>query len=289
MKRIDKKSSRTAVYTCMARTAAYYDRNPCYHIDDYIAPRLLPKILNILLKLHIINLRRKSRLNGIYEYVIARTKYIDEIFQNAIQNNFSRILIFGAGLDSRGIRFSDNAQSKLFELDSPLTQETKIKRLEKRKIRVPKNIYYISIDLNKESLRKKLDENAFQKDKKSLFILEGLVHYLDENSVKDIFQIIKEYSSNGSLVVFDYIYSSILKRENRYYGESEMLNMAKDANEGWTFGIEEGEIEAFLKSLDLRLLEHYNSTDLEERYFTSNSGEQISRVNGTHCIALAEL
>ena len=108
MKRIEKKSSRTAVYTCMARAAAYYDKNTYYHVDDYIAPRLLPRILNILLKFRIINLRSKSRLNGIYEYVIARTKYIDEIFQNGIQNNFSQILIFGAGFDSRGIRFSDH-------------------------------------------------------------------------------------------------------------------------------------------------------------------------------------
>jgi methyltransferase (TIGR00027 family) len=289
VKRIEKKSSRTARYTCAARTAAYYDKNTYYHIDDYIAPRLLPKILNILLKFHIINLRRKSSLNGIYEYVIARTKYIDEIFQNAIRNNFSQILIFGAGFDSRGIRFLGNAQSRLFELDSPLTQEAKIKQLEKRKIPVPKNIHYVPIDFTKESIRKKLDENGFEKDKKSLFILEGLVLYLDENSVRDIFRIIKEYSSNGSLVVFDYIYSSILRRENRYYGESDMFNMAKNASEAWTFGIEEGEIEAFLKSLDLKLVEDYNSRDLEERYFTSNSGEKISRVNGTHCIVLAEL
>ena len=98
---------------------------------------------------------------------------------------------------------------------------------------------------------------------------------------------VQDMTPHNQAVLFDYIYSSILRRENRHYGESDMVNMAENAKEAWTFGIEEGEIAAFLKSLDLKLLEHYNSTDLEERYFTSNNGEKISRVNGTHCIALA--
>ena len=49
MGRLEKKTSRTAGYTCMNRAAAFYDKNPFYHIDDDIAAQLLPKILNFLL------------------------------------------------------------------------------------------------------------------------------------------------------------------------------------------------------------------------------------------------
>jgi hypothetical protein len=63
--------------------------------DDYIAPLLLPSILKQLL--HIPPVRRLfSRViapKGIYEYVIARTKYIDAVFKQALAEQFNQILI----------------------------------------------------------------------------------------------------------------------------------------------------------------------------------------------------
>jgi methyltransferase (TIGR00027 family) len=289
MKRIDKKSSRTAAFTCMSRAAAYYERNPYYHVDDYIAPRMLPKILKFLLKFHLINFRGRWIPKGIYEYVIARTKYIDEVLKRVVEEKFDQIAILGAGYDSRGIRFLENSQIKLFELDSPMTQEGKIKQMKKRKISVPDRVNYIGIDFKRQSLRTKLKEAGFRNDKKCLFILEGIVMYLDEESVKNTFDIIRECSSKGSLILFDYVYSSILRGENRFYGEAEIMKKVSGAGEAWTFGIEEGEVETFLKDLGFRLLEHYNAHELEDRYFTPEKGDKEGRINGTHSIVLAEV
>ncbi|MBN2412681.1 class I SAM-dependent methyltransferase [candidate division KSB1 bacterium] len=289
MGRLEKKTSRTAGYTCMNRAAAFYDKNPFYHIDDDIAAQLLPKILNFLLRFHILSLKGKMSPKGIYEYVIARTKYIDEIVRQVIKNKFDQILIFGAGFDSRGIRFIKNNQTKLFELDSSLTQQAKINKLKKRGISVTGSVIYIPIDFNKDSVSEKLDQSGFQKHKKCLYILEGLLMYLDKNSVDSTFQIIKEYSERGSLVVFDYLYSSVLRKENKYYGEAEIYNKVNKTREAWTFGIEEGKIGEFLDSQNLQLLEHYDAAALEEKYFKAKNGERIGRVNGTHNIVLAEI
>ena len=289
MGRIEKKTSRTAGYTCMTRAAGYYDKDPYYHINDEIAAKLLPKFLNFLLRFHIVSLKGKMSPKGIYEYVIARTKYMDEIVRRAIKNEFEQILIFGAGFDSRGIRFIKNDQTEFFELDSPLTQMEKINQLKKRGITVPKSLHFIPIDFNKNPVREKLDQGGFGKHKKCLFILEGLLMYLEKTSVDKTFQIINEYSAPGSLVVFDYLYSSVLRKENKYYGESEIYNKVNKTGEAWTFGIEEGKIGEFLENQNLELLEHYNAEALEEKYFTTQSGEKISRVNGTHNIVLAEI
>ena len=107
-KRIESKTSRTAEFTCMTRAASFYEKRSMYKSNDYIAPKLLPKFMVQFIQ---IGTLRKFFTNkfpsGMYEYVIARTKFIDSVFQKAISKEFDQMLIFGAGFDSRGIRFAD--------------------------------------------------------------------------------------------------------------------------------------------------------------------------------------
>jgi O-methyltransferase involved in polyketide biosynthesis len=118
-RRIESKSSRTADFTCMYRAASYLEKNELYKSEDYIAPRLLPGLIKFLVKYKLINFNWTFFPKGIYEYVIARTKYIDNIFKESIENGIDQILIFGAGFDSRAIRFTEkNIKTKIFELDS---------------------------------------------------------------------------------------------------------------------------------------------------------------------------
>ena len=290
-KRINIKTSRTAEMTCVSRAASYFEKIPQYKSDDYIAPKLVPLFIFPLLKVNAIRRLCKNRLSpkGIYEYVIARTKFIDTIFRNAIINGFDQAVIFGAGFDSRGIRFlKDDSTIKVFELDVPVTQTAKINQLRKRKIPVNKNIIFIPINFDKESFRDKLIDSGFNKKKRSLFILEGLIMYLNREAVDSTFKTIGEFAGISSEIVFDYIYASVLRRENLYFGESETLDIVSKANEAWIFGIEKGEIETFLRKYNFRLIENNDSEDLENKYFRNEQGRIVARINGTHCIAYAK-
>ncbi|HEX3013380.1 MAG TPA: SAM-dependent methyltransferase, partial [Methanobacterium sp.] len=273
-KRIESKTSRTAEFTCMTRAASFYEKRPQYKNNDYIAPKLLPKFMVPIIKIGALRKFFTNRFpSGMYEYVIARTKFIDSVFQKAISNEFDQILIFGAGFDSRGIRFGDlNKKTIIFELDAPVTQKAKINQLKKRGIRINPNITFISIDFNKESLEDKLIESGFTKNKRSLFILEGLTMYLNPEAIENTFSVINQFAGNDSELIFDYVYSSVLREENLYYGESEVLKHVNDANEPWSFGIEKGEIESFLKDRNLKLIQNLNSEDLENKFFTDEHG-----------------
>ena len=289
-KRIESKISRTAEMTCMTRAASFYEKTPQYKSNDYIAPMLLPKFFMPIIKIGVLRKFFTNRFpSGMYEYVIARTKFIDSIFQKAVTNEFDQILIFGAGFDSRGIRFADlNKKTNIFELDAPVTQKAKISQLKKRGIEINPNITFISIDFNKESLEDKLAEFGFKANKKSLFILEGLTMYLDPEAIDNTFNVINQFAGTGSEVVFDYVYSSVLREENLYYGESEVLNQVKNANEPWSFGIEKGELKSFLKDKNLKLIQSLNSEDLENEFFKDEQGNTVAKVNGTHCITHAK-
>ena len=79
-----------------------------------------------------------------------------------------------------------------------------------------------------------------------------------------------------------------MRQENKYYGEKSIYERVKKDHEGWTYGIEEGEIKNFLNSFNFNLRDHLDSNTIENRYFKNESGKVITKVNGTHCIVLAE-
>ena len=290
-RRIESTTSRTAEMTCVSRACSVLETNPYYKSDDYIVPLLLPSGLKPFLHISLVRrlFTKVAAPKGIYEYVIVRTKYIDAVFKQALVEQFDQILIFGAGFDTRALRFQDAmGNTNVFELDVPLTQQAKIGQYEKRHLAIPENLTFIAIDFDKESLSTKLNEAGFSKNQRSLFILEGLVMYLQPESVDETFRIIRDYSGNGSWVVFDYIYASILRKEGIYYGETEIEQTVSNADEQWQFGIEKGQIEQFLTKYEMQLADHKDAKELEKTYFTDDDGNTFGRVNGTHCLVTAK-
>jgi len=148
-RRIESTTSRTAEMTCVSRACSVLETNPYYMSDDNIAPLLLPSGLRPFLHISLVRrlFTKVAAPKGIYEYVIVRTKYIDAVFKQALVEQFDQILIFGAGFDTRALRFQDAmGNTNVFELDVPLTQQAKIGQYEKRHLAIPENLTFIAID-----------------------------------------------------------------------------------------------------------------------------------------------
>jgi len=90
--RIETKSSRTAGFTCLSRAASYMDKRECYSGPDDIAYVLVPTFFKLLLKSRWLFKLFRQRFfpKGIYEYVIARTKYFDAVFTEALEHGFDQ-------------------------------------------------------------------------------------------------------------------------------------------------------------------------------------------------------
>jgi methyltransferase (TIGR00027 family) len=289
-RRIETTTSRTAEWTCVSRAASSLESDSHYRSDDHIALLLVPTFLKPVLHIPLIRrfCIRVVAPKGIYEYTIARTKYIDSVFREALARGFDQVLIFGAGFDTRALRFRTEAgDTKIFELDVPITQKAKLGQYGKRGLSIPANVEFISIDFDKESLSEKLEEAGFHRDGRSLFLMEGLLMYLKPESVDETFKIIRRFAGEGSEVIFDYVRAPVLRRAGLYYGEKDIVNSVAKAGEQWYFGIEEGEIERFLNEYGLRVSEHKDAQELERMYFTDASGEIVGRINGTHCLVRA--
>ena len=290
-KRIEEKTSRMAEYTCSSRASSYCEKSSYYHSEDNIAAQMVPWFVRLLIKNGFI---RKSLLSvmapkGAYEYVIARTKYIDAVFNQAVSDSVEQILIFGAGFDSRSIRLLPSDRPvRVFEVDAPVTQQAKKDRLAEIGVGLPENTVYVGVDFNKEDPEQRLLENGFQYGKRCLFILEGLLMYLDEDAVDETMKLIKRISGPDNKMVFDYIYSSVLRHEEKYYGDEDLHKNVEDVGEPWGFGVEEDSIKTYLDEHGFRIIEELNSDTLDRRYFTDSTGNLVGRVNGSHSIVLAE-
>jgi len=289
-KRIEVTTSRTAEWTCLCRAISSLEKSHIYKSDDRLAISLLPYFVMLLIRIPFAGrlFLKALAAKGIYEYVISRTKYIDAVFRQALSDRFTQILIFGAGFDTRALRFQEKArQTRIFELDAPSTQEAKIGQYQKRHLSIPSNLVFIAIDFDKELLPDKLDMAGFHKDRRSLFILEGLLMYLEPESVHTTFQTIREYAGTGSVVVFDYIQASVLRHENTLYGESGIAQSVLKAGEQWRFGIEPVDIGQFVTAYGFEVSDHKCAQELEATYFQDTDGRLVGRVNGTHCIVTA--
>lgn len=289
---IERKASNTAGYTCFSRACAARERDERFRGPDYMAEIFLPVFAKCIL--NVPSLRRffmkRIAPTGIYEYVLARTRLLDDVFVDALEDHFSQIVLLGAGMDTRALRYkSKNEGTKIFELDVKTTQQPKMAILNRKGIALPEKLIFLPIDFNRQSLAEVLLAAGYERNQRSLFLWEGVTMYITSDAVDRTLAFIRDSGAEKSMVVFDYIYASVLRRENRYYGEQEIFERVSKAGEGWSFGIEKREIEGFLSKRGFRLDAHYTPSDLEKAYLTADDGTTFGRINGTHCIAIASL
>jgi methyltransferase (TIGR00027 family) len=288
----EEKASNTAGYTCFSRACATREKDERFRGPDYMAEIFLPAFARIILNVPVLRRTFMSKVapSGIYEYVLARTKLLDEVFLDGLAKRVSQIVVLGAGMDTRALRFaSKNQGTKIIELDIEKTQHPKIEIFNRKQAELPNELVFASIDFNKQSLSDVLMNAGYQKDQQNLFLWEGVTMYLDSDAVAGTLTFIRESSQKRSRVAFDYIFASVLRQENKFYGEKEIFDTVSRAGESWTFGIEEGEIEEYLTERGFRMILHYTPSELEERYFRADAGRVIRRINGTHCIVQAEV
>ena len=291
-RRIETKSSRTAAYTCFSRGCATREKDPRFRGPDYIAENLFPPLARYVLDVAPLRklLMRKMFPPGIYEYVLARTKVMDSAFTDALEAQFPQIVLLGAGFDTRALRFADrNRGTKVFELDVATTQQAKIEVMRKKKIPLPAKLIFTPIDFDKENIFDVLSKAGYQTGAKTLFIWEGVTMYLSAQAVDSTLNFIHNCAAPDSRVAFDYIYASVLRRESRYYGEQGIFDTVASTGEGWTFGLEDGEIKSFLAERGFAIVAHYTPPQLEKLYLTGEDGTLHGRVNGTHCIVIASV
>ena len=266
-----KSVSETAETTALMRAVACYETDVRIKGKDYLAylflaPERIRKLTSELYR----NAVKDAARNGLYEYVIARTAYFDDLFVNAIFMNVPQIVLLGAGYDTRAYRYGNlPGETKVFEVDAPFTQNRKTEILKTSGVSYDK-VVFVSADFEKDDLFGSLIKNGYSPSRKTLYIWEGLTMYLTPESVDATLSAIVSNSAAQSVLSFDYVNMHI---------DDESVIIRKD--EVVRFGMSPSAIEEYIRSLGYHVKKNIDFEDMNRLYLTCKNGEIFGNIKTT--------
>ena len=167
-------------------------------LSNCFSDRVLARAANFPPTRKLLRMLEAATLPGIIFHYWNRKRWIETQCTAAISDGFRRVVIIGAGYDTLGLRLVEKfSKIDIVELDYPATQSCKLKALNE----IPKNrIEFIPIDLAKDSVCLK-----FVTSEPTLFLMEGLLMYLDEEAVIRLFNAIRALSHSRTRIIFSFM------------------------------------------------------------------------------------
>ena len=194
-------NGRNAAVSFTARLMAHYraqesKRNNPLFIDPF-AERLAGDLTPYI--------EQHKRTAGAGDYPLVRSFYIDTILLApwCENHNASQIVLLGAGLDARAYRFKllEKNNHTLFEVDFPIVNKYKEEVLRGE---IPLcSLVRVSVDLSKPSWTNHLIDKGFSQDLPTFWILEGLVYYMEQDSVIALLRTVSDLSEADSQIFVD--------------------------------------------------------------------------------------
>lgn len=201
---------------------------------------------------------------GLYGALMCRTRYIDDVVQAAISQGIKQLVILGAGYDTRPYRLPGMESIRVFEVDLPLVQDDKKKKLKKYLGRLPDHVSFIPIDFDTQTLEASFSGTAFSPAKPAIFLWEGVTQYISEEAVRKTLASVGN-SIRGSIIVFTYVLKSIIEGRSDIPGVEHLMDaVAKQAP--WAFGLEPCDVPDLLQLYHLTLLADVGRFDYQEKY-----------------------
>jgi methyltransferase (TIGR00027 family) len=144
---------------------------------------------------------RRLRADPFYHYLVARTRYYDQLFLDAIGGSVACIVNIGCGSDTRAYRYAHLLQAKaipVLECDQPQAIFAK-RELAARRFATA-HVRYVPLDLN-SGLTCGLDEIP---DGRAFVMLEGVSPYIDTPKFEALLRSLAARLRPGSVLAYDF-------------------------------------------------------------------------------------
>ena len=201
-------ASKTAELAAAVRAAHLIYDSPVVFRDEFAIGLTSPfwRIISQSRILHQIVVNKLlATLRPVHGQVLGRARYCEDALIKAVAAGIRQYVIVGAGLDSFGLRHPELSGSlKIFELDHPASQESKRHRVIKLTGEIPRNIAFVPVDFEMETVADALRRSSFVPTQPAFFSWLGTIHYLPTESVYATLDSISKFALAGSEIVFDY-------------------------------------------------------------------------------------
>jgi methyltransferase (TIGR00027 family) len=136
------------------------------------------------------------RLSG-----IVRTRVIDDLVEESLEQGVSQLGLLGAGYDTRATRLAAATSARVFELDHPATQSRKCTLLGE----VPERISYVPVDFERDSLSEVLEKTRLVREEPAFVLWEGVFSYLTPEAIDATLEAIGGACGPGSRLLLTYV------------------------------------------------------------------------------------
>ncbi len=155
----------------------------------YAKRTFIKRIINLLPLPASIFIMDTFFIPGMTYHYLFRKLLIDKQLNKSLSDGVKQVIILGAGLDTLAIRKAKEQPGiNFFEIDLPGTQNAKVEILNKIEYLIPSNCIFKPADLSNTKLGTiLLEDNRFNTNAPTLIILEGVLMYLNESEVKNLF------------------------------------------------------------------------------------------------------
>jgi methyltransferase (TIGR00027 family) len=179
-------------------------------------------------------------LSGARAQVTCRSRYTEDSLARGIANGISQYVILGAGLDSFACRSRLAAQTRVFEVDHPATQEWK-----RQVLTAPDGLTFVPVDFTSDSLGECLARARFDFTAPALVSWLGVTMYLDQDAIGQTLAVIGGFAPGSGLIV-DYMLPAGL-RDAAGDMYAELVGQASaERGEPWLSCLAPGEMAALL-------------------------------------------
>jgi methyltransferase (TIGR00027 family) len=263
-------ASRTARYVALYRALEDLERRRPRLFSDPLARRFLPASYRALLiaarlpALHrAISRYADTRAPGARSSAIARTRSIDDVVRSRAVEGVRQFVLLGAGFDCRAHRLIELAGAAVFEVDRPDTQAVKRSRLGSAHPRT--DVRYVPVDFLRDDVAAALAGAGWDASDPCVCVWEGVTNYLSEDAVAGVMGWVGRAAA-GSTLVFTYVHAGLLDGSARFEDGDRILENVRALAEPWTFGLDPGELRAYLARFRLDLVEDLGADDYRRRY-----------------------
>lgn len=248
------RAEKTADGVAMMRALEQHAPRPLF--DDPLAARMLsgwPAVVVAHRPLRWLFLHALERAGpGLYGAVVCRTRAIDDACRSALATGIGRVVVVGAGMDTRPYRMPEMAAARVWEFDLPSVQAAKKATLAQALGALPTHVSYVPLDLTKPDAA---DVLAGAGTGRTLLICEAVTMYVADEAVGRVLAYAGGLAS-GSLVIITY-----LPRAEADKSENERWSRRL----GWRSAYHPAEIAARLQALGLTPLTDIGADDHRAR------------------------
>lgn len=201
----------------------------------------------------------RMTLPGIIHHYWRRKRWIEARCRAAIADGYNRVIILGAGFDTLGIRLArEFAAVEVIEMDHPATQSAKQRALLLNGVPLPENLRFACLNLAEEEFPAHRFEEA-----PTVFILEGLLMYLPERAVGNLFDAMGKLPGGKTKVIFSFM-SKWPDGSSGFRPHSRLIHgWLALRGEPFTWSIAPERIEGFLATHGFQLIENLPGSGLE--------------------------